>query len=158
METIQPITQNEIKIAQRFYWVLIPVVLVVGLISYVLLNTTSLPNLPKYAGLVIAWLAVIIFFSTSFKIIKDIKLGDVIEVTGNLDRKKKMGGGKSLGQHHNGRTKSAPKSQTAYLLDIDGKRYWVKAKHYSKVKENTQVKMRLLPNSQLVLGIETLNT
>lgn len=156
---VRPITSQERKNALKFYWLIIPLVLIAGLIIYVLINAESLPLAARIAGSVIISGAIVAFTAKWIQLSKDLKEGEVTEVVGVLNRKIKLGGknfsGASGGVGKMSRKNSS--SSATYTLEINGNRYDVKSKHYVRVKEGKRVQLNYLIKSKLVLDVFQLN-
>jgi hypothetical protein len=155
----RPITEQERKTALKFYWLIIPLALIATLISWVLLKFDSLPLPVRIAGAVIISGAVLVFISKWIKLYRDLQEGYIIEIKGNLDRKVKFGG------HHpntnssgTGRMARKNRSSATYILEVDGARYNVKAKVYSKVKQEESVQLNYLEKSDYVLDAFPIKT
>lgn len=150
----RPITRKERRIALRFYWLILPVAGIAGLIITVLIKFDSLPLPARLAGSLIIGGVVVVFTFKWWQLYRDLKEGEVTEVIGILTRKVKLGSSK-VGHPSSGigrGSRSRPNSPT-FILEMNGGRYEVKAKHFGKVKEGQEIQLDMLEKSMLVLDV-----
>ena len=150
----RPITQKERSLALRFYWLILPVAGIAGLIISVLIKFDSLPMPARIAGSVIIGGVVLVFTFKWWQLYSDLKEGEVTEVIGILTRKVKLGSSKvghpSSGIGRGSRSRS---NSPTFILEMNGDRYEVKSKHFGKVKEGQEVQLNYLVKSKLVLDV-----
>lgn len=152
---VRPITSQERKNALGFYWLIIPVALIAGLIIYVLVNAESLPMPARIAGSVIIAGVIVVFTFKWVQLNKDLKGGEVTEVVGVLSRKIKLGGHHAHGASHGAgkMSRKNARSSPTFTLEINGNRYDVKGSQFSKVDEGKKVQLNYLKKSKLVLDV-----
>lgn len=155
MTNTRAVRPEERKTALRFYWLIIPVSLIAGLIITVLIRFESLPLPARIAGSVVIGGVIIVFTSKWWKLYQDLKKGEVTEVRGPLDRKIKFGGSQNSNSSNgvNKMSSKNSKSSATYILEINGERYDVKAKHYSKVEKGQIVQLNYLKKSLYILDV-----
>ncbi len=154
MTNQRPLTKEEVKIGNKYFYTIIPVVLIVGLILVVLHYATSLPPIARIAGAVIACVVALIFSRTYVQVKKDLNRGVAKDKEGTVVQKIKLGGGRSTGSgigvsRGGGRSKT-----TSYIICIDDEKFHIRARHYKKVTKGDKVRLTYLPISMFILGID----
>lgn len=150
------LTGQEIASMRKKHLILIPVVLICAAVLYAVSIFDSLPTAARIAGGAIAALATLIFSLKHVKLEKELKIGKVQVITGNVTNKKTLGGSRQ--RHSNGirRSNGSSGSQKSYFLHIDDKSFSVTPKIYSKVEIGNHVEMVYFEGSQFIVGIEVL--
>lgn len=153
---VRKITPQEVKLARKSHLIGIPIYLVAALIIFILLKTDSLPAPAKYGGIAIGCLVVIVFTGKIIQLEKELKNGEIEELTGVVTDKIKFGGGK---KPHSTQTKqtTTTRSQATYIVKIEDEKFWVKPKFYSIAKVNKKVKMIHLRKSQVLLDLKIID-
>lgn len=153
---IRKITSKEIKLARKSHLIGIPIYLVAALIIFILLKTDSLPAPAKYGGIAIGCLAIIVFTGKIIQLERELKNGEIEELTGIVTDKIKFGGGQKSNSTQSKQTTPA-KSQTTYIIKIEEEKFWVKPKFYKVAEINKKVKMIHLRKSQVLLDLKIIN-
>lgn len=138
-------------VGNRYFLAIAPVLLIVGLFIFLLLNVSLKSIWYNYAGIAIA-IGVGLIFSKSFiQVKKELKKGEMHQYSGILNHKTTLGKTKLSG---GGLSKGGKRTRTkTYILTVNDEKFRVKAKHYKKVSIDDNVKVVYLPQSKFILDV-----
>jgi hypothetical protein len=155
-KTTRKITPKEIKIARKSHFIAIPIFIIAPFIIYILLQSNKIPDIPKYAGIAIATLAMLIIIGKIIQLERELKHMEIEEIVGIITNKIKFGG--TSKKNSGGVMKSGRRSsQTTYIIKIDDEKFWVKPKFYKIAQINKKVKMLHLKKSQVLISLDILD-
>lgn len=157
MESTRQITPSEKNKMRRKHLIFIPIILGLALVLYVVLSADSLPETFRWAGGAIAVLAFLFFGKKHYQLEQDLKKGEVIQLTGTVTQKRKMGGNHS--RTSNGISSSTARrsqSSASYYLFISNRKMSVPSSIYAKVKEGDAVQLEYFEESHYYLGVKVI--
>lgn len=150
----RPISSSEKAKMRRSHWILIPALLIPAFIIWVVSLVDDLPQPARIGAYVIGGGAVLVMCWKQFKLEKDLKNGKAEVIRGIIEDKIKFGGHNNRPSSGIGRAHKGSRSSATYILVIEGKKYWVKPKIYSRAEKGAFMEMVWLPASQYVISIQ----